>query len=425
MNIQTINRMTPAETALVEAYTAQVGELPGDGAVTGTRDRLLDDLKKAGLPTRRIESWHYTDLKSLLRTVPAQLAAAPALETIDPLVEGAQVLALLQGASNDAVSIEGAEVSKFADSLVDGSAASGLTALDRDDAIGRINGSFVRDGYRIAVPAGAALEAPIEIQSLHGAGQVHTRVPATFGAGSVATIIERHRTVTGEAALVSSISDLTLEDGAEVLWIILQEQGADDTHLGQVRVTLGVNAKLKLFVVNAGGKLVRQELRVNVEGEGAELTLRGVNLLGQETHTDVTLVLGHNVPHTTSTEIIRNVVFDRARGVFQGMIRVAPDAQKTDAKMACNTLLLTDDGEFSVKPELEIFADDVICGHGATVADIDRNHLYYLRSRGIPEKTARAMLVNAFVAEIVEELEDEKLVEALEGVISAWLEKHA
>ena len=205
----------------------------------------------------------------------------------------------------------------------------------------------------------------------------------------------------------------------------MQQQGSDDTHLGQIRVKLAKEAKLRLFVINAGGKLVRQELRIEVEGEGADLTLRGVNLLGGESHTDVTLVLGHNVPHTTSTEIIRNVVFDRASGAFQGMIRVAPDAQKTDAKMACNTLLLSENGDFSAKPELEIFADDVVCGHGATVADIDRNHLFYMMARGVQEKKARAMLVNAFVAEIVEELEDEKLVEALEGVISAWLERHA
>lgn len=423
MNIQTINRLTPAETALVEAYTEQVGELPGDGAVIGSRDRLLDDLKKGGLPTRRIESWHYTDLKTLLRSVPA---AAPTV-SVDPiaqLVEGVQVLSVLQGVATEPQAIDGVEVARFATALGDGSAAAGLVALDKDDAIGKINGSFVRDGYSINVPAGVTVDAPIEIQAVHGAGQVHTRFPVTFGAGSNATVIERHQSATGDAAFVSTISELALEEGAEAVWIILQQQGADDTHLGQVRVKLGRNAKLKLFVVNVGGKLVRQELRIDVEGEGGELTLRGVNLLGQETHTDVTLVLGHNVPHTNSTETFRNVVFDRAKGVFQGMIRVAPDAQKTDAKMACNTLLLTDDGEFAVKPELEIFADDVICGHGATVADIDRNHLYYLRSRGISEKKARAMLVNAFVAEIVEELDDEKLVEALEGIISAWLEKH-
>jgi Fe-S cluster assembly protein SufD len=331
---------------------------------------------------------------------------------------------VLQGVATEPHAIDGVEVARFATALGDGSAAAGLVALDKDDAIGKINGSFVRDGYSINVPAGASIDAPIEIQAVHGAGQVHTRFPVTFGPGSNATIIERHQSATGDAAFVSTISELVLEDGADVVWIILQQQGAEDTHLGQVRVKLGKNAKLKLFVVNVGGKLVRQELRIDVEGEGSELTLRGVNLLGQETHTDVTLVLGHNVPHTNSTETFRNVVFDRAKGVFQGMIRVAPDAQKTDAKMACNTLLLTDDGEFAVKPELEIFADDVICGHGATVADIDRNHLYYLRSRGISEKKARAMLVNAFVAEIVEELDDEKLVEALEGIISAWLEKH-
>ena len=170
---------------------------------------------------------------------------------------------------------------------------------------------------------------------------------------------------------------------------------------------------------------MRQEIHVTVAGEDSDLTLRGINLLGGESHTDVTFTVGHDVPNTTSTEIIRNVLFDRAKGVFQGQIRVAPDAQKTDAKMSCNTLLLSDDADFSAKPELEIFADDVQCGHGATVIDIDHTQLFYLMARGIPENKARAMLVNAFVAEIVEELDDEPLVEALEGVIADWLERHA
>lgn len=139
----------------------------------------------------------------------------------------------------------------------------------------------------------------------------------------------------------------------------------------------------------------------------------------------MTFTLGHDVPHTTSTEVIRNVVLDRAKGVFQGQIRVAPDAQKTDARMACNTLLLSDDADFSAKPELEIFADDVQCGHGATVIDINATQLFYLRARGIPENKARAMMVNAFVDEIVEELEVEAVIEPLEAIIAAWLEKHA
>src|SRR5690606_28628886 len=132
-----------------------------------------------------------------------------------------------------------------------------------------------------------------------------------------------------------------------------------------------------------------QEIRVAAAGEDCVFTLRGVNLLAGDTHTDVTMVLDHAGYGASSTELVRNVVLDRAHGVFQGQIRVAREAQKTDAKMACNTLLLSDEGEFSIKPELEIFADDVACGHGATVAEIHKDHLFYLMARGVPEKEAR------------------------------------
>ncbi|MCM2292897.1 Fe-S cluster assembly protein SufD [Allorhizobium sp. BGMRC 0089] len=423
MNLQAANRPTAAETALIDAYSAQIGDLPGDGAVLGARDILFDDLKKAGLPSRRIEAWHYTDLKAQLRGLPE---AAPVVTTkaVMPLVEGARLLELRQGESRENAGLEGVTVSSYAESLHSGTAAEALAARGKDDAIGRINGSFVRDGYVLTVAAHAAPDKPIEIQASQGGGQVHSRFPARFGQGSKATVIERHRNAGEATAFVTSVSDLVLDDGAEVVWIIVQQQGPSDTHLGQIKVKLGADAKLRLFVINTGGKLVRQEVHVVTAGEGSDFTLRGVNLLGGDSHTDVTMTLGHDVPNTTSTEIIRNVVFDKARGVFQGMIRVAPDAQKTDARMACNTLLMSDDAEFSVKPELEIFADDVQCAHGATVADIQKNHLYYLMSRGIPEKQARGLLINAFVAEIVEELEDEALVEALEKVISGWLDHH-
>ena len=335
------------------------------------------------------------------------------------------MLSVANGIADARAAADGVTVRTFAEALSDGTAADGLAARDRDDAIGRINGAFVRDGFVLDLADGTALEAPLEIQTIQNAGQTHTRFPATFGANTRATVIERHVAGGENAAFVTTVSDIALAEGAEITWIILQAQGAADTHLGQIRITLGTDAKLRLYVVNAGGKLVRQEIHVVVAGEGSDLTLRGINLLGGETHNDVTFTVGHDVPNTTSSEVIRNVIFDRARGVFQGQIRVAPDAQKTDAKMSCNTLLLSDEADFSAKPELEIFADDVQCGHGATVIDIDHTQLFYLMARGIPENKARAMLVNAFVAEIVEELEDEPLVEALEGVIAAWLEKHA
>ena len=423
MNMQTGKTLTVAEAALCEAYDHAVGELPGDAAVLTARDGLISDFKAAGLPTRRVEAWHYTDLKALLRAVPAVVPAASAGKAA-PLVAGAPVLLVANGVAEKA-SAAGVTVGTYADALADGSAAAGLVARDGDDVIGRLNGAFVRDGFVLDIPAGAELETPVEVQTVQNAGQTHTRFAATFGAGAKATVIQRHLAVGDETAFVTTVSELALEDGADVTWVVQQAQGASDTHLGQIRVRLGADTQLRLYVVNAGGKLVRQEIHVEVAGEGSDFKLRGINLLGADTHNDVTFTVGHNVANTTSTEVIRNVVFDRARGVFQGQIRVAPDAQKTDAKMSCNTLLLSDEADFSAKPELEIFADDVQCGHGATVIDIDHTQLFYLMARGIPENKARAMLVNAFVAEIVEELEDEPLVEALERVIGAWLEKHA
>ena len=424
MDMKAANRPTAAESALIEAYSNQVGSLPGDGAVFGARDRLFDQLKRGGLPTRRIEAWHYTDLKTLLRQVPGPEQAGSASAT-DTIVAGATRIALVQGYAETPSSLpDGLAVEKLGDALSDGRYAETMVAFGHDDAIGQINGSFVSDGYALTIAEGAELQAPVELQCVHAGGNVHSRFPVFFGAGSKATVIERHMSADGNPALVTAVSCVTAEDRAEVTWIIVQVQGAADTHLSQFNAKLGTDAKLRLFIVNAGGKLVREEVHVSTVGEGSDFVLRGVNLLGGDTHTDVTMTLGHDVPNTTSTEVIRSVVFDRGRGVFQGQIRVAPDAQKTDARMACNTLLMSDEGEFSVKPELEIFADDVQCAHGATVADIDHTHLYYLMARGIPQKKARALLINAFVAEVIEELDDEAIVEALEAVISDWLEHH-
>ena len=242
------------------------------------------------------------------------------------------------------------------------------------------------------------------------------------GAGAKATVVERQ--AGSGAALVSSVSTLELGEGAEVVWLVIQEQAETATHLGQFVARLGKDSKLTLFIMNAGGRLVRQEVRVDAAGEGADFQLRGVNLLGGDTHCDVTMVLDHSAPHTGSVEVVRNVVTGKARGVFQGQIRVAQIAQKTDARMACNTLLLSDDAEFSTKPELEIFADDVACGHGATMTEIDRDHLFYLMARGVPEKEGRRLLIKAFLAEIVEELEDEALVAALEEKLDQWFATH-
>jgi Fe-S cluster assembly protein SufD len=204
----------------------------------------------------------------------------------------------------------------------------------------------------------------------------------------------------------------------------VQSMADDAVHMARLSATLGVAASLMLIMVNAGGGLVRREINVAIEGEHADFKLRGMNLLSGKRHVDVTMEVRHTVEHTTSTEFLRNVVTGEGKGVFQGQIRVAAEAQKTDARMACNTLLLSDEGEFLAKPELEIFADDVACGHGATVAEINRDHLFYLMARGVPEAEARAMLVRAFVSELLDDMDNDALHDALNGVLADWLETH-
>lgn len=423
MNIHSARPRTVAENALIDAFASHVGTLPGNGAVVTARDVALEALKIQGLPTRRVESWHYTDFRTLLRSV-APFTSDVEHKDLAPILDGSTVLTVANGASLNTASVDGVSIARVRDQLAEGVGAETLATKGYDDAIGQINAAYVSDGWALSVADNTELTDVIELQNIQSAGQSHIRFPAQFGSNVKATIIERQAGGEGDT-FASSVSHVSVGDNSEIVWVIVREHGVSSTQLSQFNATIGKNAKLTLFVLNAGGKLVRQEVHVDVLGEHSDFQLRGLNLLGDDSVTDITMTVGHVVPNTTSTEVIRNVVTGSARGVFQGMIRVAQIAQKTDARMACNSLLISDEAEFDAKPELEIFADDVACGHGATVRELEADHLFYLMARGVPENVARALLVKAFIAEIIEELENEVLVEKLEDILEAWLVKHA
>ncbi len=410
MNVQI--KHTQAERALIDA-----GETAGRGPA-------LDWLKERGLPTRRVEAWHYTDLRSRMPDFPPPAdkpeAAKASLDRVPRLFDATRL-----------PFINGHYASELTDPLppcamvADGVPPVDADELRHDDAIGAINAALAGGGLSLAIKENANIETPIGIVCVGDEpASAVTRHRVTIGAGARVTLVERHVSGDGVALHANMVTDLNVAEGAEANWVIVQEHGDQATHLAQLNITLAARAKLTIMLLNRGGSLVRQEISVDSTGPLSELKIRGVNLVGDESHVDVTTVLAHHARDTVSTEIFRNVVQGSGSGVFQGQINVAQLAQKTDAKMACNSLLLSDAAEFSAKPELEIFADDVQCGHGATVTDIDEDHLFYLRARGIGEKEARDLLVKAFVESIFEELENEAIADALNDRIEDWLDEN-
>jgi len=369
------------------------------------------------LPTRRVESFHYTDLRSMLREIPDNVKAGSSAAKYEPLVD-THLISFVDGV------LEGEQVLPAGVSLSTDVAKANSTHIN--DAIVGMNAVTNGDAISLVIEGNATLDKPLGLGHFSGAeGRNACYHKVLVKEASKAQAIARHTSAHDIASLANTVTEISVEKDAELNWFVIQQEASSATRLARINATLAQNARLNLFILNAGGKLVRQEVQIKVEGEGAHVDIKGVNLVGDHAHIDVTTVLEHNVPNTTANELFRNVVAGDGHGVFQGQIKVAQIAQKTDAQMACNTLLLTDDGDFSAKPELEIFADDVLCAHGATVTDIDDDHLFYLRARGIPEKTARALLIKAFVDEVVEELEaGEALEEAFVGIIDNWLDEN-
>jgi Fe-S cluster assembly protein SufD len=414
--LKKVEKLTQTEEALLALADEQENASP-------QHRTAVNLLRDHGLPTRRVEAWHYTDLRNRLGAVD-KLALRPGQGDFDewydsykPVHEGFQISFL-----------NGQLFLHPSDKLPAGINLSecGMQGFrDATDAVALLHALAGKKGVSLTVADDATIDEPLLLVHWTAEGGLAAlRHKVEIGANADATLIEQH---SGGAGGITSacVSDLSVADGAKAVWVIDQDLDTGSTHLAQLNVLLGANADLTILVLNTGGALVRQEINVVLKGEASKLNIRGVNLVGGKAHIDVTTSLVHEVPHTIANELFRNVATDSGRGVFQGAIKVTQAAQKTDARMACNTLLLSDEAEFSAKPELEIFADDVVCAHGATVTDILDDHLFYLRARGISERDARGMLVRAFVEEAFDEIENENLRDVLNERIETWLGEHA
>ena len=309
--------------------------------------------------------------------------------------------------------------------ILENDAGSGLLSTVATDPMISLNAAMMTDGVIVTVADGKMLDHPIQI--VHVAtvpsASAFTRSHLVLGKGARATLVESFVAAEGvDAYQVNDAVILSVGDGAELSHVRLMADAADAVNVSSAIITAGAKAKLNLFNMTGGGAVSRYQGFITLAGEGTDLSINGINLLKGKQHGDTTLVVDHAVPHCTSRENFRAVVDDRGHSVFQGRIIVRPDAQKTDGKMMTRALLLSDEAEADNKPELEIFADDVTCGHGATSGALDDGLLFYLRARGLPEKEAQALLIQAFLGEAIEQIADDSLRDFVAMQAERWLE---
>ncbi len=300
----------------------------------------------------------------------------------------------------------------------------------------------VQEGYSLTLAEHTCLiTSPLELVflSLPAATPTETNVKLaiTLGANGRLTLIERHETINAQmvardcipasstqqsiAAAVIETS-INLHDQAKLVHGKIIKGTATTAHLAQTNVTVAEGAYYDHFALLGGGKLTRHETEVSLNGKLAQCRLHGAMTLRGDEHADITSHVIHAVPHTSSRQHVKSVLDGKSRGVFQGKITVAEGAQKTDGYQLSRALLLSDQAEMDAKPELEIFADDVKCSHGCSVGDLDDDMMFYLRSRGLSEHEARALLIEAFLGEVIDDIQAKELKESVNEEVTLWLQ---
>jgi Fe-S cluster assembly protein SufD len=437
MNVAVIK--TKAEQAIPELFERVAEQLPGGTKAMPARREALSRFASLGMPHRRIEEWKYTDLRNTLKDAYAPSAAASQLSAKDlatalgPMADiEADRIVFVNGFHSAELSSKLPSDSQISVAPLSEALASGLATLTAEgadegqNAVLALNAAFVTDGAIVTVGAGAEIAKPLMIVNVRAGSAAQSaavRNVVSIGANAKVTIIEAFVVApdAGASAQANGVTEIKVGDAAEVAHVKCVADQGEASHLSNWLVALGKDTVYHGFQFTFGTRLARNGINVVYGGEGAKLDVSGAFLTRGSEHVDTTLVVDHAVPKCESRELFKGVLANQSRGIFQGKVIVRPDAQKTDGKQMAQALMLSPDAEFDSKPELEIYADDVVCGHGATVAQIDDDLMFYCQSRGIPAAEARALLVESFIGEALAKVEHEGLREAFTAYTNAWL----
>jgi Fe-S cluster assembly protein SufD len=426
------NRSIPLPYA--DRFEAVAPSLPGHDLpwLRELRAEAIERVRQSGLPTTRNERWKYTNLKTLAAAAfePAQSTASPVLPDRLPSIAGQIRIVFVNGQYRADLSTKtfpaGLSIMDF-HTLLRGDPGLAQTILagsaHDQDALAALNLAFASDGYVIQLAPDAVVEAPIEIVHVvtPAAVAVHSRNLVMVGSGSSAVIADTFFGDAGSASWAQPVTDVRVASGATLRHYRDQNEGTKAYHTSSTSVRVEGDGRYESFLLTTGAALSRNEIIVVLDGLGASCRLDSGYLARGRQHVDNTTEIVHAKPHTTSAEVYKGVLDDQSRGVFQGRIVVAKDAQKADGHQLNKTILLSNRAEIDTKPELEIYADDVKCSHGATAGELDEDALFYLRARGIDQADARRMLVEAFIGDALENIADASVRTAFAQRVGQWM----
>jgi len=435
---------TKAEQGFASQFKAAKSGLPGAGNAwaDGLREAAWESYASTGLPHRRVEEWKYTDLRALLRD------AYPPAPSLTEALTGDDVSAALGAAvagldCHKLVIVNGQFRSELSDvsglegivevlSLSDGldnpadwlKETLGQVNPPQNDAVVALNTALMTGGVTLRIADNAVLDKPVHIVHIftsREAASVTTRNVILVGAGARVTLLESYISHGDTPAQRNTVSELVAGDGSSVHHIKFQNENLESTHLTSWMTRLGADVTYNAFQFSMGAGLARNQIFVTFAGEGSSSHVSGAVMARGKQHNDTTMLIDHAVPGCESREFNKLVLDGEARGIMQCKAIVQKDAQKTDGHQMARALMLSERAEFDSKPELEIFADDVVCGHGSTSGQVDEELMFYLRARGIPEAQARALLIAAFVGEATDRIENEPIREAFVTMAQDWL----
>jgi Fe-S cluster assembly protein SufD len=429
------------ETPFLETYAARSGARSGDPRwLADLREAGIAGFGKAGFPRPGEEAWRFTKLTRLQSTAfrpdaaAANGEAAAVLPTaLDAVLDAAldvsgPRLVFVNGRLDPGRSTPGSDGLRLETlgSALGGDAASiepvlgRLAGLDRH-RFGALNTALFLDGALVRIPAGRKLEEPIHILFASAPGEpvaYHPRVLIVAEEGSEAVVLEEYAGAPDVAYFTNAVTEIAVGPNASVTHVKLEREGARAFHIGLTAAAVERDGRLVSHAVSLGGGLVRCDIDTVLAAEGAACRMDGLYLAHDRQHVDHHTRVDHAAPHTASRELYKGVLGGRATGVFNGRVIIRPDAQKVEAAQTNKNLLLSEEALVNTNPELEIFADDVKAQHGATVGQLDPDHVFYLRSRGLDEAAARRILIQAFAGEMIEGLPHDALRGMLSTVMS-------